>query len=365
MGLNSFGCVVTDYSMPGQNGLDLVHWIKNRDVGLEVVLLTAEDDKETVKKALRAGVFDFLEKPIGPQELIKVVRSALHKTEFNREDKNKRYAVKSVVGKGGTGSVYIAKDRHLNRKVAMKRLNFNENERVDQEELLEEALRLAKLQHPNIVNIFDCGFDDQGAYLIMEFIEGTSLEEMMAPGEAWDPAAFCSIALQALNALTYAHGQGYVHLDIKPSNIMLTEHGGSQHHAKLIDFGISQLMGKTLIEGSKRKYIMGSPLYIAPEQLQYRPTDYRSDLYSLACVLYLLASGREAAASDTVDGVIRNHLTGRITNLREAAPLFPQELCDWVMHLLQLKASDRPESAKAARTDFIQIMENNHIPIAK
>jgi FixJ family two-component response regulator len=214
-GLDRFGCIVTDYSMPGQNGLDLVRWVKSRDPGLEVVLLTAEDDKETVKQALRAGAFDFLEKPVGPQELIKVVRSALHKTEFNREDKNKRYVIKSLIGKGGTGSVYIARDRHLNRKVALKRLTLDDKAGVDQEELLEEALRLAKLQHPNIVHIFDCGFDEQGAYLIMEYISGVSLEESYAPGEAWETGPLVRVAWQALNALSYAHGEGYVHLDIE------------------------------------------------------------------------------------------------------------------------------------------------------
>lgn len=363
-GLDNFGCVVTDYSMPGQDGLDLVRWVKSRDTGLEVVLLTAEDDKETVKKALRAGVFDFLEKPIGPQELIRVVRSALHKTEFNREDKNKRYVVKNLIGRGGTGSVYIARDRHLNRKVAMKRLNLNDDDRVDHEELLEEALRLAKLQHPNIVNIFDCGFDDQGAYLVMEYIEGISLEESFSPGEAWEYQSLIRVGWQALNALSYAHGQGYVHLDIKPSNIMLTEHGGDNHHVKLIDFGISELMGRSQLEEKRRKYIMGSPLYISPEQLQFKPADYRSDLYSLGCVLYLLASGREAAASDSVDGVIRNHLTGKIPDLREVAPLLPEHLAEWIMGLLRKKADERPESAKAARSDFIRRLEDMDISVA-
>ncbi len=363
-GMENFGCIVTDYSMPGQNGLDLVRWVKSRDVGLEVVLLTAEDDKETVKRALRAGVFDFLEKPVGPQELIKVVRAALHKTEFNREDHNKRYVVKNLIGKGGTGSVFIARDSHLNRKVALKRLNLNDEDRVDQEELLEEALRLAKLQHPNIVNIFDCGFDDQGAYLVMEYLSGISIEESFTPGEAWEPKDLISVAWQTLNALTYAHGQGYVHLDIKPSNIMLIEHGGNSRHVKLIDFGISELMGRSQLQEKRRKYIMGSPLYISPEQLQFRPADYRSDLYSLGCVLYLLASGREAAASDTVDGVIRNHLTGRIPNLIDAVPLFPQQLSEWIMSLLKKDANERPESAKLARADFISRTEDMNISLA-
>jgi FixJ family two-component response regulator len=362
-GLDRFGCIVTDYSMPGQNGLDLVRWVKSRDPGLEVVLLTAEDDKETVKQALRAGAFDFLEKPVGPQELIKVVRSALHKTEFNREDKNKRYVIKSLIGKGGTGSVYIARDRHLNRKVALKRLTLDDKAGVDQEELLEEALRLAKLQHPNIVHIFDCGFDEQGAYLIMEYISGVSLEESYAPGEAWETGPLVRVAWQALNALSYAHGEGYVHLDIKPSNIMLTEHGGSVQHVKLIDFGISEMVGRSRLIEKRRKYIMGSPLYISPEQLQFRPADCRSDLYSLGCVLYLMASGQEAAASDSVDGVIRNHLTGNIPSLSSKAPLFPESLSEWIMGLLRKDPEERYPSANQARSDFVRRLEDLNISV--
>lgn len=191
------------------------------------------------------------------------------------------------------GAVYLATDKRLERQVAIKVLSLSSSntDATTLEEVIKrfqrEAKAIAKLNHPNIVSIFDIGDEDDCYYMVMELLEGDSLAKILKEKKRYSPAMAANIAVQVCSALDYAHEQGVIHRDIKPENIMLSKKG----IAKLTDFGIAQLtqdQAKLTQAGS----MLGSIMYISPEQLYNAATvDKRADIYSLGMTLYEMLSG--------------------------------------------------------------------------
>jgi len=355
--INPFSCVITDYMMPGEDGIDLVEWIKRQDPQLEVILLTARDDKETIKRALRSGIFDFLEKPIGEQELIRTVQSCIEKTEANRHSSSERYKIESLIGKGGSGDVFRARDLHLNRPVAFKRLHSDRGfPLMENHELIEEALRLAKMQNPHIVNVYDCSFDTEGPFMVMELLEGITVEELIDRGMRLSHKRLSAFILQCLDALRYAHEKGFLHLDIKPSNIMDVATNPDSVHVKILDFGIARFTGRAngAVDMESEK-ILGSPLYMAPERFNAGKLDARADLYSLGCVLYHLISGEEPFVAETNHEIAVRHFNHDILPLHQVCPEAPRKLSDWVMNLIQPHLDARPATAAQAKATFPEL----------
>ncbi|MGF1678548.1 MAG: protein kinase [Candidatus Methylacidiphilales bacterium] len=345
-----FSCVISDYMMPGQTGLDLVPLIKKHAPRLEVILLTARDDKEIIKEALRLGIFDFLEKPISDQELVRTVLAAVEKTHSNRKSSSDRYRIEHLVGKGGTGSVFKAWDLHLDRPVAFKRLHADEGySLLEDQALIEEALRLAKLQHPHIVSVFDCGTDQNGPFMVMEMIDGITYEQVISCGETLRGESLRVMICQCLDALEYAHNKGFIHLDLKPSNIMNAKLPGQPIMTKILDFGIAKFVGSGSSSSIEEGAILGSPSYMPPERFAGEEVDGRSDLYSLGCVLYHLVSGIDPFISDDTKTTALNHFENRIRPLKETAKQIDSTTAQWIMSLIRPSMKDRPSSAALAK----------------
>ena len=195
-----------------------------------------------------------------------------------------RYQVSDVVGKGAMGMVYKGIDPAINRNVALKtiRLDFV-NDPAELEELKERLFREAQaagmLSHPNIVTIYDVGTEQNLQYIAMEYLEGQTLEEMIRRKVKFNYRIIAQIITQVCHALTYAHNQGIVHRDIKPANIMVR----SDYTVKVMDFGIARLDSSSM---TRTGIAMGTPNYISPEQLQGRPVDSRTDIFSLGVMMY-------------------------------------------------------------------------------
>jgi len=195
--------------------------------------------------------------------------------ELKPGDKLGPYEIISAIGKGGMGEVWKARDPRLGREVAIKVLAQQFSFRFDR-----EARAIAALNHPNICQIHDIGPD----YLVLEYIDGKRLCGPL-------PAEECvRVALQVAAALEEAHARGILHCDLKPANIMMTTSGS----AKLLDFGLAKLIGDG--DATQTRAVMGTPAYMAPEQLQGKPADARSEIFSFGLVLYELLSGRQAFA---------------------------------------------------------------------
>ena len=200
--------------------------------------------------------------------------------------KPRRYRLIKKVGQGGMGIVYQAEDTLLGRIVAYKVLppSVKEQPKV-LASFLREARIAASLNHPNIVAVYDAGHEGGDLYMVMEYLDGVSLKERLHEVAPLPFDEFMRIALQLCQGLAYAHRQKVVHRDIKPANVML----GSDGQIKIMDFGLAKVVSDALAD---RTSVKGTPLYMAPEQVTGDQVDHQSDIYSLGCTLYRMATGR-------------------------------------------------------------------------
>lgn len=198
-----------------------------------------------------------------------------------------RYKILKQIGQGGMGVVYRAEDTVLHRVVAYKVLPASVKEQPALlQSFLQEARIAASINHPNIVTIYDTGHDPAGdVFISMEFVDGLSLKELLDKVGGLPLAQFLSIAKQICAGLAYAHGRRIIHRDIKPANIMLSR----DRMVKIMDFGLAKIVNDALADKTSVK---GTPLYMAPEQILGKEVDHQSDLYSLGCTLYRMATGR-------------------------------------------------------------------------
>jgi eukaryotic-like serine/threonine-protein kinase len=197
-----------------------------------------------------------------------------------------RYQLGSLLGVGGMASVYLATDRVLERQVAVKVLSPPyAQDPVFVERFGREARAAAQLSHPNIVAVFDSGTDADQPYLVMEYVPGESLAQLLHRQGRLAPRRAVELAIQVGAALAAAHAQGLVHRDVKPANVLV----GPDGQVKVTDFGIVKAAAATTLTGTGT--VLGTAAYLSPEQAQGHPVDARSDLYGLGCVLYELLCG--------------------------------------------------------------------------
>lgn len=214
-----------------------------------------------------------------------------------------RYHVKRWIAAGAMGEVFEAYDPIIDRPVAIKMLRRELVERSDSTGWLErfrhEARAAGRRLHPNIVTILDCGEQDGAPYLAMEYIDGETVDAALKRAGPFDQARAASIIIQVLNALEFAHADGVIHRDIKPSNVLLPEKGP----IKIADFGIAHLETSDLtIDGD----ILGTPSYMAPEQLSGTIVDHRADLYATGLLFYEMLTGEKAFQSRGVFDLVRS-----------------------------------------------------------
>jgi serine/threonine protein kinase len=201
-----------------------------------------------------------------------------------------RYEIVGELGRGAMGVVYKARDPQIDRLVALKTVSLHgdepEQDKEFRQRFLYEAQAAGRLQHPGIVSIFDAGEDpeSQNPYIVLEYVTGESLGRVLGRQKKLPMADALRLAEEIASALDYAHAQGVVHRDIKPANIMITEDG----HAKIADLGIAKL---NLSHQTSLGRVVGTPAYMAPEQLSGEHVDGRSDLFSLGVILYLMVTG--------------------------------------------------------------------------
>jgi serine/threonine protein kinase len=233
---------------------------------------------------------------------------------------SERYEVLSEIGSGGMSTVYKVRQVHLNKILALKVLH-DASELALQRFLL-EAQASTMLQHPNIVTVHDFGIHNDRAFMVLDYIEGISLEDIITASPL-DPARAIKIFLQICSALAHAHEHGVVHRDIKPSNILISKGVGDQECVIVLDFGIAKLMRPDDEQASQHLTrtgeVFGTPLYMSPEQCEGHNVDTRTDIYSLGCVMYETLTG-----DPPFEGY--NYFNTIYKQLNEAPPPFSAEL---------------------------------------
>jgi len=262
-----------------------------------------------------------------------------------------RYEIKGKVGRGGMGAIYLAYDTRLKRDVAIKRLlpleetNLNESA---ENTLTREAEALSRLQHPNVITLFAFEEDEEGPFVVMEYIEGDTIKDTIDNG-ALGLDDFQIVASQCLDPLITAQDLGLLHRDIKPANIMLQWLSSGSFQVKILDFGLAKFSQTPSLQtldltGS----FLGSIEYLAPEQLELRPLDPRTDIYSLGCVLYYCLAQRAPFEGANPAITTTNHLNHVVTHIAEVREDIPRPIADWLMLLIARQPDDRPKDAREA-----------------
>ncbi len=270
---------------------------------------------------------------------------------------NGRYELHRQIARGGMADVYLARDLLLDRPVAVKVL-FDEFADVPDfvERFRREAQAAANLNHPNIVSVYDWG-EEQGTYfIVMEYVEGRSLAEMIRTEGALHPDRAADIATDITAALGFAHRNGLVHRDVKPGNVLVTPSG----QVKVADFGIATAIAGAQHDLTRDGTVMGTATYFSPEQAQGRQVDPRSDLYSLGVVLYEMLLGRPPFTGETPVAVAYQHVQNSPPSLRQSGAAVAQSLEAVTLKLLAKNPVNRYPTAEDLRSDLRRYREGAH-----
>jgi serine/threonine-protein kinase len=254
-----------------------------------------------------------------------------------------RYEIEREVGSGGMACVYLARDTLLERRVALKVLDARHaGDPAYVERFRAEARAAARLQHPNVVGVIDRGEDGGREFIVYEYVEGDSLQQLVARDGPFPPERAASVGLEVARALAHAHEQGLVHRDVKPQNVLVGEDG----RARVTDFGIARAL-----EGPERTEsgaILGTGSYVAPEQAQGERVGPTADVYSLGIVLYELLAGEPPFRGSSFVETALRHVNEAPPDLRERRPDVPPALAALVHRCLAKSPADRPTAAEVA-----------------
>jgi eukaryotic-like serine/threonine-protein kinase len=246
--------------------------------------------------------------------------------------------------------VFVATDLRLRRTVALKRLPAAVTpDATAKARMAREARALARVNHPNVVMVFDTVEDDGSPFLVMELVEGDSLRQVLDRRTNLEPAEAVAIASEIASGLAAAHERGIVHRDLKPANILLTASG----MVKIGDFGIARSL--TDVALTRTGEVFGSPPYVAPEQLTGAPVDARTDLYALGCVLFEMLAGRPPFIGEDPVALTYQHVHTEPVRVDALIPGIPQVLGTLVHGLLAKDPVERPQTADDVRRALVSI----------
>jgi len=280
-----------------------------------------------------------------------------------------RYKIIAKLGEGGMGAVYRAEQLSLKREVALKLLK---NELSKSPGLLRrfyaEAELAAKLNHPNTVTLFDFGEHSDGSlFIAMELVPGRSLRQAIGTGGAMPPETALYIAEQVCASLADAHTHGIVHRDLKPDNVMLTTRGRQENIVRVLDFGIAKLRDDGAITKNPMTQagdLLGTPQYMAPEQIRGEKVDGRADVYAMGCMLYEMMTGTLPFIGPTVMAVLGKHLTEapEAPSAKRPDLNIPKDLERIILECLHKDASARPASMEALGDRLAELRRRLGVP---
>jgi len=270
------------------------------------------------------------------------------------------YEIKKLLGEGGMGNVYLAEHTQLGRKVAIKSLHpqlvKNEGLRA---RFKNEASTMAHLQHPKIVTLYDYVEEEDGLFLIMEFVEGLPLDEYIREKSGPIPSEIAiPMMMQILDAFSYAHSKGIVHRDIKPSNIIISD----RDEIKILDFGIAKLLSEAGNKLTKTGTQMGTVFYMSPEQVQGKDIDIRSDIYSLGVTFYQMLTGISPYDGMTTEFEVYSKIVSEpLPNASSLYPGVPEFLDKVILKSTAKNKADRFQSCE----EFSGYLSKRETPITE
>jgi CheY-like chemotaxis protein/tRNA A-37 threonylcarbamoyl transferase component Bud32 len=363
IGANRPELVLCDIHLPGLDGYGLLSALRAQPntEALPVILMTAHADHPGFRKGMKLGADDYLTKPLDREELLdavaaRLLRARTHSTgaapapaeaapdpgDLSGVTRLTDYKLVRKIAEGGMSSIYLADQKSTGRRVVLKLFPLKKGmpqEAIDR--FVQEHKMLERLHHPNIVEIYAQGFNDEHLYIAMEYFQNGSLNEHLQ-GALPEAKAF-EYAIQIAKGLEAAHRAGIVHRDLKPENIMVRKDGT----LALTDFGIA----KDLNAGSSMTVhgeVMGTPSYVAPEQAQGLPVGPAADVYSLGVMLFQMLTGKKPYQANDPANILYQHINSPI-------PRLPEDLAQWqdlINFLMTKSPQTRPRDASAVLAVF-------------
>lgn len=263
-----------------------------------------------------------------------------------------KYEILSEIGRGGMSIVYKAHDQQMDRTVALKMLQSQlVSDQISTKRFQQEAQAAACLRHPNVIGVHDYGVAEisKQPYIVMDYLVGESLSDVIRRGNRVDEQQAIKIFLQACDALEHAHKKGVLHRDLKASNVMLVEEEGKKGIVKVVDFGIAKFMpssGKQPQNLTQTGEIFGSPIYMSPEQCLGETLDARSDIYSMGVLMYEALTGMPPLMGDTIIDTMKMHVESRPQSFLQVRPdvKMSKDLESAVFRALEKQPSSRFQS---------------------
>jgi serine/threonine protein kinase len=266
------------------------------------------------------------------------------KSQWIGKSLNGRYLIEEILGQGGMSAVYKATDPNLRRVVAVKMIHSHLSDNADfVRRFEEEAKAVAQLRHPNIIQVYDFNHHEDNYFMVLEFVPGETfqdhLKRLNASGRRLSITKAIEYMIEICEAVDYAHQRGMIHRDIKPANLMLSVTG----QAILMDFGIAKIVGGT--QHTATGAVVGTAMYMSPEQIKGEHPDRRSDIYSLGITLFEMVSGRPPFEADSAMTLMMMHVNDPVPNPRDLNPEVPDDLVAVINKALAKNPNDRYQTA--------------------
>jgi serine/threonine protein kinase len=380
-----FELIILDWDLPDIHGIDIIKRFRASGGTTPIILLTGHTSVDDKESGLDSGANDYLTKPFHLKELSVRIRTlfrnlgaapappkalgAGNEAVLNRANLAgtalaAKYEFLEVLGEGGLGLVFKARHAQMGKLVAVKMLQADTSGELFQARFEREAKALCRLDHQNIVSVFDFGVTEyRQPYMVIEHIEGKDLDTILETEEFIPLDAGLEIMAQVCDGLAHAHEMGILHRDMKPGNIMLKKVSGKSPIPKILDFGLAKLKdpeSQDQIALTQTGQVFGSPPYMSPEQIRGRQLDERSDIYSVGCMLYEIFTGCPPFVADQAVKLMLMHLESAPESMRKVRPdlNFPEELDRIVLTTLAKDPAKRFPSMNDLR-DALQWVQYN------
>ncbi len=366
IGANRPDLILCDIYLPGLDGYGLLSALRAQPAtaSVPVILMTARADHSSFRKGMKLGADDYLTKPLDREELLDAVRARLARAgltgmppvtsssssvtsppaqaddaaeDFSAVTRLTDYKLVRKIAEGGMSAIYLADQKSTGRRVVLKMVPLTRGIAQDLiDRFLQEHKMLERLHHPNIVEIYAQGFNEEHLYIAMEYFQHGSLDEHLEA--ALPEATAFEYTLQIARALEAAHNAGIVHRDLKPGNIMMRKDGS----LALTDFGIAKdLHAATSL--TQRGEVFGTPSYVAPEQALGLPVGPAADVYSLGVMLFQMLTGRKPYQANDPQNILYQHINSPI-------PRLPEDLAQWqdlINFMMTKSPQTRPRDGSA------------------
>lgn len=371
-----FDLLLLDWELPDGDGIQICKAYRERDGRGGILMLTGRASAEDKVTGLTAGADDYLAKPFNIAEFGARVDAVLRRAATQKAmeplafDESlvgktlaNAYLIEEVLGKGAMGFVYKATHKTIKRVVAIKVLSETNIGVGARKRFEREAQAMSVLEHPNLVRIYEFGFAEKKVpYIVMEYVEGQPLNLTLRKEGPFAISDAIPLFIQICNGLEHAHEHGVIHRDLKPANIIV----GPEGKLKVVDLGLAkftEVADEDMAKNNELTFageVFGSPAYMSPEQGTNRPLDQRSDVYSLACVMYEMLCGKLAFTALSFIDVMNEKMNSKPPSLCEKFPnlkIWP-ELDRCIRKAMDPTPAKRQSSMAELRADLLRIQES-------